>query len=144
MPPCRSGWCANPGALALAAGIVLTVGVALGAGVAGRPAEHSIEWDGHRWLAFSSDEKNAFLGGFLAGAAASQAYVALAGDTIFDAEALADRLARLRADRALNFPFGANLYHARLHDYYFYVDRLDRPIYQVMAEINHRLQTKHY
>ncbi len=129
---------------AVAAGVGLTVGVALGAVAVARDADGPTEWDGHRWLAFSPAEKDAFLGGFLAGAAASQAYAVLAGDTVFDADAIAERLAELRAERALNFPFGMNLYSARLHDYYFYSDRLERPIYQAIAEINHRLQTRHY
>lgn len=107
-------------------------------------AEHPIEWDGHRWSQFSPQEKGAFLGGFLAGAAASQAYGVVLEDTVFDSEALAERVARLRSEAALNFPFATNIYHARLHDYYFYIDRRERPIYRAIAELNFQLQTKHY
>lgn len=115
--------------------------MAWGPDVAALSTEHPIEWDGERWSAFSSEEKAAFLGGFLAGAAASQAYAGARVDSIFDPEALADRLARVRSERALHFPYGANLYYVRLHDYYFYVDRRDRPLYRAIAELNHQLQT---
>jgi hypothetical protein len=113
-------------------------------GAAAAAADNPIDWDGHRWAAFSSAEKDAYLGGFLAGAAASQAYAVLETDTVFDVEALERRLVEIRSNNGLHFRYGANLYHARLHDYYFYVDRLERPVYRVMAELNFQLQTKHY
>lgn len=105
-------------------------------------AEHPVEWDGHRWSEFSSPEKDAFLGGFLAGAAASQAYSLLMPDTVFDPQALGSALSKLRSDGGLSFPYGLNLYHARLHDYYFYIDRRERPIYRAISELNFQLQTK--
>ncbi len=137
--------------LSVGAGILISilgilVGVALAQGPVAKGATlaHPIEWDGHRWSEFSAEQKEAFLGGFLAGAAASQAYAELLGDTVFDAEALAERLATLRSDRSLYFAYALNLYHARLHDYYFYIDRRDRPIYRAITELNFQLQTKHY
>ncbi len=127
------------GVTGLLAGYVLASEASLGA----EAAVHPIEWDGHRWSEFSPQEKGAFLGGFLAGAAASQAYGVLA-DTVFDPEGLAGRIGELRTEAKLNFPFGMNIYHARLHDYYFYIDRRERPIYRAIAELNFQLQTKHY
>lgn len=133
--------------------VLVLVGAALGAGLwIGRATAlesqdrraHPLEWDGHRWVnGFEAGEKLAFLGGFLAGAAASQVYPAET-DSVLDLDEIAGRLEEFRRDRRLNFPFGPNLYHARLHDYYFYVDRLDRPLYRVMTELNFRLQREHY
>ncbi len=128
------------GVSGLLAGYVLASESKLEAAV----ADHPVEWDGHRWSEFSPEAKDAFLGGFLAGAAASQAYSRVAPDTIFDPEALGSGLSELRSDGGLNFPFGLNLYHARLHDYYFYIDRRERPIYRAISELNFQLQTKHY
>lgn len=128
------------GVIGTLAGYVLASEASPGA----EAAEQPIEWDGHRWSKFSPQEKGAFLGGFLAGAAASQAYGVLLEDTVFDAEALGERLAGLRSEDSLNFSFGLNLYHARLHDYYFYIDRRERPIYRAISELNFQLQKKHY
>lgn len=135
---------ASFGLLIGAGGFIVGATLAPGSGDGETSDEHPLEWDGQRWTGFSPQAKDAFLGGFLAGAAASQAYSALAGDTVFDPGALAERISELRAERALNFPFGVNLYHARLHDYYFYVDRRERPIYRAIAELNFQLQTRHY
>lgn len=129
-------------------GVLLAIGLGgLGSGWAARAAvveRHAPEWDGHRWSEFSPAEKDAFLAGFLAGAAASQAYPVLLEDTVFDPGALEERLAALRSDGALTFPYAASLYRARLHDYYFYVDRRDRPIYRALAELNFQIQGMGY
>ncbi len=130
--------------LGLASLLLLLSGYLVGfAASSGSVATNPLEWDGHRWSEFSPPEKEAFLGGFLAGAAASQAYGVLT-DTVFDPEGLATQIGQLRTEAALNFPYGLNLYHARLHDYYFYIDRRERPIYRAIAELNFQLQTKHY
>lgn len=119
----------------------LLVGLLLGRGLGAEASTsglHPLEWDGHRFIEFSPAEKEAYLGGFIAGAGASQAYVVLAD--VFDRELLGETLSELREERGLNFPYAPNLYHARMHDFYFYVDRRDRPIYQAIAELNFQLQ----
>ena len=124
----------------------LLVGLLAGHGLRaniGSIEPHPLDWDGHRFLEFSPEAKDAYLGGFSAGAAASQAYPILK-DSVFDPELLAERLSALRAERELNFPYAPNLYRARLHDYYFYIDRRERPIYRAIAELNFQIQTQQH
>lgn len=99
-----------------------------------------IDWDGHRWSEFSSAEKDAFLGGFLAGAAAVQAHEALQDGASFDAEALTEQVDRLRSERRLIFRYAPSLYHARLHDYLFYVNNREHPLYRALAEVNFEIR----
>ena len=102
-----------------------------------------IDWNGHRWSEFSAAEKETYLGGFLAGAAAAQALTTLEGDDMrIDAEALSQRVERLRAERALIFPYAPNLYHARLHDYLFYANNREQPLYRALAELNFQLRAR--
>lgn len=139
------------GTTSLRAGLAMAVaglvtGLLLGWGFAaeaGSPEPHPLEWDGHRFVEFSPEAKQAYLGGFIAGAGASQAYSILT-DSGFDADLLEEHLGKLRADGELSFPYAPNLYHARLHDYYFYVDRLERPIYRVISELNFQLKTRNF
>ncbi len=124
----------------------LVVGLLLGHGIGAGAVSvesHPLEWDGHRFVEFSPEAKDAYLGGFIAGAGAAQTYSVLT-DSIFDPEALEEQLSKLRAERGLHFPYAPHLYHARLHDYYFYIDRRERPIYRAIAELNFQLQTKQY
>lgn len=120
------------------------VGVTAALGLRQRPenpvTQNPIDWDGHHWSTFSSAEKEAFVGGFLAGAAAAQAYEVLEGEPTFDGEALEEQVRRLRAERMLVFPYAPNLYHARLHDYLFYVNNRERPLYEAMAELNFEIR----
>ncbi len=118
---------------------VLTALVGLPAGL--WPETHPLEWDGHRWAEeLSPEEKMAFLSGFVAGAAVSQVYPDSASPD-YDAEAIQRELQRLRAEGGLNFPYAPSLYHSRLHDYYFYVDRRDQPIYRALIELDRQLQS---
>ncbi len=136
------------GSRVIGAGVVIAVscllaGIGLARGfVTKAPESDRVEWDGHRWSEASSEAKLAFLDGFLAGAATSQAYSSIAGDSVFDAELLMERVASLKSERQLNFPYAANLYYVRLHDYYFYMDRRERPLYRAISELNFSLQNR--
>lgn len=128
------------GVCALSAGVWF--GFGLGA-QAVRHDPHPLEWNGHMWTEFGPQEKRAFLGGFIAGAGASQVYPG-PQDTVFDPDYMATELQRLRKEGELHFPFAPSLYNARIHDYLFYVDRRERPLYQAIAELNFRLQRDHH
>lgn len=121
---------------ALSAGVLF--GLGLGAQEVRRDP-HPLEWDGHMWTEFGPQEKRAFLGGFIAGAGAAQVYPG-PQDTVFDPDYMAAELQRLRQGGDLHFPYAPSLYDARIHDYLFYVDRRDRPLYRALSELNFRLQ----
>ncbi|NIR44423.1 MAG: hypothetical protein GWN99_00680 [Gemmatimonadetes bacterium] len=130
--------------IAATAALLGLVGVTAAYGLNERPENvaaqaNPIDWDGHRWLELSAAEKEAYLSGFLAGAAAAQAYEALEGAGSFEAQALRQRMAGLRAEKALVFPYAPNLYHARLHDYLFYENNREQPLYQAIAELNFQI-----
>lgn len=136
--PTAARWTA---AVAVLLGVV---GLTAAPGLRQRPenpvTQNPIDWDGHHWSRFSSAEKEAFLGGFLAGAAAAQAYEALEGEPTFNGEVLKERVARLRAEGMLVFPYAPNLYHARLHDYLFYVNNREQPLYEAIADLNFEIR----
>ena len=96
------------------------------------------EWlraDGHAWVGYSPEIKQAYLAGFLAGTAVGQALAAGAPDSA----ALVERVHSLVRE-GLAFPFAPNVYAARLGDYYFYEDRRVLPIWYATWEVNHQLQ----
>lgn len=105
-------------------------------------APRPLEWDGHLWSdRLSPAERTSFLTGFVAGASAAQVYPEpkTPADAKFDADSMASALARLRAEGKLKFPYAPSVYAARLHDWLFYLDRRDQPLYRALAEINYSL-----
>lgn len=102
----------------------------------GRPAQgaHPLEWNGHRWSGLSPTEQNAYLAGFIAGASLMQVRAGSDGEVpleVLESQTLAER----KTGR-LEFAYAPHVYRTRLADYYFYVDRRDRPIFRALAELN--------
>ncbi len=113
----------------LAIGAALTVGAFGVLAQSSDPAPTSL--GGHYWGRLSAAEKESYLTGFLAGAAAEQAR---AGDSTRVTGAAIDAL-RTRA--ALRFRFSPNVYAAQIDDYYYSrQDRLDVPIVEAMIVLN--------
>jgi len=100
--------------------------VGLGAmGVLGQPAVPApTHLDGAYWKQLSASEKQSYLAGFLAGAAAEQA------------RAAATAIDTLRARRALRYPFAPHVYAAQIDDFYWWQDRVSVPIVDAMIAIN--------
>jgi hypothetical protein len=73
----------------------------------------------------------AYVEGFLAGAALSQA-AAGAQDTA----AVRTTLERLKETGQLRFPFGANVYDSRVSDYYWWKNHLPLPTWYAFLEVN--------
>lgn len=119
-------------------GLVL-LGLLLGAAGAAEPLRHPTEVDGAAWQRMTEGEKLAFVTGFLAGAAAAQAAETAGvtrgeeGDPRVPAAVRA-----LRQHRGLRFPFGPSVYKNQLDDYYWYRDRLPRPVLEALLELNQR------
>lgn len=109
-----------------------------GAGVrgAGLGRQQPAQLTGAEWRAFGSTEKQAYLSGFLAGAAAEQVATSAGRDS---AAASSGAIARLKAGKQLHFPYAPSVYAAQLDDYYWYQDHLSTPIVDVMIGVNRRM-----
>jgi hypothetical protein len=95
------------------------------------------EWlkaDGHVWRSLSPESKEAYLAGFLAGTALTQALEHGAADSAGLVHHL-DSLSR----SGFRFPYAPTVYGARLEDYYWYEDHRSLPIWHALLEVNHRL-----
>ena len=113
--------------VALAAGAL-----GLGAmGVLGQPAVPApTHLGGSYWKQLSAAEKEAYLAGFLAGAAAEQA------------RAAATAIDTLRAQGTLRYRFAPHVYAAQIDDFYWWQDRVSVPIVDAMMQINTSLKER--
>lgn len=119
---------------------LLLVGLVVGvAWAAEAPRRHPTEVDGSAWQQMTEGEKLAFVTGFLAGAAAGQAAEAAGVSRGEEGDPRVPATVRaLRRERGLRFPFGAPVYKNQLDDYYWYRDRLPRPVLEALLELNQR------
>jgi hypothetical protein len=113
------------------------VALVLGAALTGIPRiqqESGPDWlrrNGNDWRRMQPGERLAYVDGFLAGAALSQA-ASLAADTAAVRAAL-DELVR---SRKLRFPFGSNVYASRVSDFYWWKNHLPLPTWSAFLEVN--------
>jgi hypothetical protein len=77
------------------------------------------------------DARLAYVEGFLAGAALSQA----AGEAR-DTAGVKAVLDQLKRTGRLRFPFGANVYASRVSDYYWWKNHLPLPTWYAFLEVN--------
>ena len=129
------------GVLIAGAAIAAIAAIAAGAANARPGPQHPTLLTGVEWKAYGSTEKQAYLNGFLAGAAAEQA--ALAAPPVsaaHDSAATSSRvIAELMAGKKLHFPYAPSVYSAQLDDYFWYTDHVATPIVDVMASVNRRM-----
>jgi hypothetical protein len=88
--------------------------------------------DGRDWTQFAPKEKQAFVTGFLAGAA----NVAADADTA----AIRRRVDSLYRGGALRFPFGHMVYATQLDEFYWWDNHVPIPLYLALSSINQRLK----
>jgi hypothetical protein len=91
--------------------------------------------DGQYWQRLSPDARQAYLAGFLAGNAISQALDAGTADSAGLRQAL-DSLSR----SGFRFPFSPTVYGARVDDFYWYENQRPLPIWYTLWEVNNRLR----
>jgi hypothetical protein len=77
----------------------------------------------------------AYTEGFATGGALAQALAM----GLEDSAAVRRALDSLAAGNGLRFPYAANVYAARVDDYYWWEDRRSRPIWHAFQEVNHDL-----
>jgi hypothetical protein len=86
------------------------------------------------WQKYSPGARQAWTDGFLAGAALGQAPDSLFADSARLAQWVTGRPAGRR------FPFGSNLYLARLQDWYYWENHRAAPVWQGMWAVNEGLR----
>jgi hypothetical protein len=87
--------------------------------------------NGQDWRRMEPDVRLAYVRGFLAGAALSQA-----ANRARDTAMVVAELTKLRRSGGLRFPFGANVYASRVTDYYWWKNHLPLPTWYAFLEVN--------
>lgn len=122
-----------------AAAIAALTGAALlgGALVMGASAaQEPRRWtalDGRDWTQFAPKEKEAYVAGFLAGAANAAARTS-------DTAAVRTTVDSLYQTGALQFPFGPRVYTNQLDEFYWWDNHVPIPLYLALSSINQRLR----
>lgn len=111
--------------------LVLALAGALSQRSGQEPGQHWSSLTGEQWQRMGPDARWAYVQGFLAGAAVSQA-AADARDTA----GVRIALEQLRQSGRLRFPFGANVYASRLNDFYWWKNHLPLPTWSAFLEVN--------
>jgi hypothetical protein len=120
----------------------LAVAALLGAGLVGgaRAAQEPRSWvtlDGRDWTQFAPREKQAYVAGFLAGAAA-------AATNTPDTAGIRTSVDALYRAGGLQFPFGHMVYATRLNEFYWWDNHIPIPLYLALSSINQQLlQQRH-
>jgi hypothetical protein len=96
---------------------------------------------GEYWMRLTPAERQIYLNGFLAGAAAEQARaVAAAAGREADSVAVSSgAVVALRAAGTLHFPFAASVYSAQVDDFYWWTNHADTPIVDAMIFFNRQM-----
>ena len=88
----------------------------------------------NEWQKYSPESRQAWTDGFLAGAAAGQAPDSVFADTTRLGQWMTDRPAGRR------FPYGSNLYLARLQDWYYWENHRGAAVWHGMWTVNEGLR----
>jgi hypothetical protein len=121
-----------------AAAIAVIGATLLGGGlvVGASAAEESRRWtalDGRDWTQFAPKEKEAYVAGFLAGAAN-------AAVSTSDTAVIRTTVDSLYRAGALQFPFGHMVYANQLDEFYWWDNHVPTPLYLALSAINQRLR----
>jgi hypothetical protein len=115
-----------------AVGVLLGAGVVIGAG-ATQERWRWVALDGRDWSRFAPREKQAYIAGFLAGAAAGAMSTP-------DTAVIRRTVDSLNRTGALRFPFGAMVYATQLDEFYWWENHLPIPMYLALSSINQRMR----
>jgi hypothetical protein len=129
----------SPMTVRRAAAIAVIASAALlggGLGVGASAAEEARRWttlDGRDWTQFMPKEKEAYVAGFLAGAANAAASTS-------DTAVIRKTVDSLYRAGALQFPFGHMVYANQLDEFYWWDNHIPVPLYLALSTINQRLR----
>jgi hypothetical protein len=112
--------------------IVLVVGVLTGAAWARQDSpRHWLGVNGADWRRMDPDVRLAYVEGFLAGAALSQAATGAR-----DSAEVRQAMERLSREGGLRFAYGANVYSSRISDFYWWKNHVPLPTWHAFLEVN--------
>jgi len=115
----------------------LGLGFLLGSGVAKAGQEQGpTQLAGRDWQGFGPKEKDAYVAGFIAGAAVRGGLAASSIDTTPSGAIEAMRMAK-----QLPFPYSVSVYASQIDDYYWWQNHLDVPIVDVMVRTDVQLKS---
>ena len=117
-----------------------TMGLALLLGSGTAPAtrmQGPTQLAGRDWQGFGPKEKEAYVAGFIAGAALARSITAAAGTDTTPSKAIDG----MRTGKILPFPYSVFVYASQIDDYYWWENHLDIPIVDVMARTNAQLRS---
>ena len=86
---------------------------------------------GDDWRQMDPDVRLAYVEGFLAGAALSQAATGAR-----DSTGVRVAIEKLSRTGGLRFPYGANVYSSRISDFYWWENHVPLPMWQAFLEVN--------
>jgi hypothetical protein len=120
-------------AIAVIAGAALLGGgLVMGASASEQPRRWTA-LDGRDWTQFAPKEKEAYVAGFLAGAAN-------AAVSTSDTAVIRVTVDSLYRTGALQFPFGHLVYANQLDEFYWWDNHVPTPLYLALSAINQRLR----
>jgi len=113
--------------------------ILLGSGaMPARAVQSPAQLAGRDWQGFGPKEKEAYLAGFIAGAAVVRGNSAEQGTDTTPSKSIDV----MRAAKQLPFPYSVSVYASQIDDYYWWQNHLDVPIVDVMARTNFQLQSR--
>jgi hypothetical protein len=121
--------------------MVPTLGLGILMGSRAMPARQEpppAQLAGRDWQGFGPKEKEAYLAGFIAGAALIRGDSTVGSTDTTPSKAIDV----MRAAKQLPFPYSVSVYASQLDDYYWWQNHLDVPIVDVMARTNLQLQSR--
>ncbi len=95
------------------------------------PHRHWLGVNGADWRRMKPDARVAYVEGFLAGAALSQAATGAR-----DSAQVRMAIEKLSRDGRLRFPYGANVYSSRISDFYWWKNHVPLPTWHAFLEVN--------
>ena len=117
----------------------LGLGIVLGSGpIPARWLQAPAQLAGRDWQKFGPKEKEAYLAGFIAGAAAIRSNAGAANPDTTPSRAIDV----MRAAKELPFPYSVSVYASQIDDFYWWQNHLDVPIVDVMARTNLQLRSR--
>ena len=117
----------------------LGLGIVLGSGpIPARSLQSPAQLAGRDWQKFGPKEKEAYLAGFIAGAATVHSSAGAASTDTTPSKSIDV----MRAAKELPFPYSVSVYESQLDDFYWWQNHLDIPIVDVMARTNLQLRSQ--
>jgi hypothetical protein len=116
----------------------LGLGILLGSGaIPARSLQSPAQLAGRDWQRFGPKEKEAYLAGFIAGAATVHGSAGGVSTDTMPSKAIDV----MRAAKQLPYPYSVSVYASQIDDYYWWENHLDVPIVDVLARTNLALQS---